>query len=83
MLKSVTLDFASFWGGFAARGFRLRYVFTLIQDTRRFYFLCAALPPLAPFESSESVTKMFRKKFSKKCLTDTPLIGILHKSVNH
>lgn len=83
MLKSVPPRFCQFLGGFAARGFRLRYVLTLIQDTRRFYFLCVALPPLAPFESSESVTKMFRKKFSKKCLTDTPSIGILHKSVNH
>lgn len=65
MLKSVPLDFSSFWGGFAARGFRLRYVLTLIQDTRRFYFLCAALPPLAPFESSESVTKISKKVFKK------------------
>lgn len=68
MLKSVPPRFCQFLGGFAARGFRLRYVLTLIQDTRRFYFLCAALSLLAPFESSESVTKMFRKKFSKKML---------------
>lgn len=67
MLKSVPPRFCQFLGGFAARGFRLRYVLTLIQDTRRFYFLCAALS-LAPFESSGSVTKMFRKKYFKKTL---------------
>lgn len=83
MLKSVPPRFCQFLGGFAARGFRLRYVLTLIQDTRRFYFLCAALPPLLLLNLRNLLPKCSAKKFSKKCLTDTPLIGILHKSVNH
>ena len=75
--------FCQFLGGFAARGFRLRYVLTLIQDTRRFYFLCAALPPLLLLNLRNLLPKCFAKSFQKKCLTDAPSIGILHKSVNH
>ena len=44
MLKSVPLDFATFWG-ICRKRFQVAIVLTLIQDTRRFYFLCAALPP--------------------------------------
>ena len=67
MLKSVPLDFASFWGGCRKR-FQVAIRAYLDSRYAALLFFMRRASPLAPFESSESVTKMFRKKFSKKML---------------